>query len=194
MKTPPAFLVFACLAVLFAPKAAFARQQPELTLEIDEGKPTFLHNRKSFDCANGVNHGGGCTRVHFYVETTGVKPAPDGGIGAVTLKVGLRNVEVELSNDLKKGSCLFNATLKHELTHLALHRNVLRKFAPEIAKAALATIEKMPPPLTAAQVKKLNGVLKRQVDHMIAQDREQNALMDSDAAYLYQDKQCAGKK
>lgn len=194
MKVPPVFVVLLCLARLIAPQTADARPKPELTVEIDEGRPVFIHSRKSFDCVNGINHGGGCTRVQFYVETGDVVRASDGGIAKMTLKTGLRNVEVELSSDLRKKSCLFNATLKHELTHLALHREVLRRFSPEIAKAALAAIEKMPPPLTAAQVGRINGVLKRQVDHMVAQDREQNALLDSDAAYSYQDSQCAGKK
>ncbi len=164
--------------------------KPEMTVKIDEGKPVYIHKNRKFDCSGAVNHGGGCTRVVFYAAIDGIKLTPGGAVREIGLLIGLKDVEVEISSDLKKGSCLFDAVLKHELTHLALHRRILARFAPEIAKAVLAVAEELPAPLTQAQINKIDKVLNGFVIRMMAEDKKQNDLMDSQEAYLHLQNQC----
>ena len=166
--------------------------KPEIAVDIDEGKPSFIHRNRGVPCTGGANHTVGCTRVFFYAELGGAEMTPAGGIKNIRLQIGLRNVEVELSSDLKKKTCLFDAVLKHELTHLALHRRVLKRFAPEIAKAVLSVAENQPPPFHK-QFDKISKVLKEYVERMMKEDERQNALMDSNDAYRYQQKQCERK-
>ena len=106
------------------------------------------------------------------------------------MKIGLKDVEVELSSTLQKGSCLFDVVLKHELTHLALHRRVLKRFVPEIAKAVLSVAEEFQAPFTQAQFNRIARVLNSYVNQMMQEDDRQNALMDTTDAYVYQQKQC----
>ena len=165
-------------------------EKPEMVVQLDNGRPVYIHKNKKFDCSGAVNHGGGCTRVGFYAAINGIKLTPDGAVREIGLLIGLKDVEVEISSDLQKGSCLFDAVLKHELTHLALHRRILTRFAPEIAKAVLAVVEGLPPPLTQAQINKIDKVLNGFVTRMMAEDRKQNDLMDSQDAYLHLQNQC----
>lgn len=167
-------------------------ERPEISVDVDEGKPVFIHKNKNVPCAGGVNHSVGCTRVFFYAELKGAETTPAGGIKKIRLQIGLRDVEVELSSDLKKKTCLFDAVLKHELTHLALHRRVLKRFAPEAAKAVLSTAENQSPPFHK-QFDRISKVLKEYVDRMMKEDERQNALLDSADAYRYQQKQCENK-
>ncbi|MGN1079386.1 MAG: hypothetical protein ACI4TE_04350 [Alphaproteobacteria bacterium] len=165
-------------------------EKPEMAVRIDEGRPVYIHKNRTFDCSGAVNHGGGCTRVVFYAAINGLKLTTGGAIREIGLVIGLKDVEVEISSDLQKGSCLFDAVLKHELTHLALHRRILTRFAPEIAKAVLALSEKLPAPLTQAQINKIDKVLGGFVTRMMAEDKKQNELMDSQDAYLHLQNQC----
>ena len=164
--------------------------KPELVVRIDEGQPNYIHKNKKFNCSGSVNHAGGCTRVIFYAALGGLKLTSDGLIREITLFIGLKDVEVEISSDLKKGSCLFDAVLKHELTHLALHRRILKRFAPEMAKAVLSVVESMSSPLTQTQVNKIDQVLQGFVSRMMAEDKKQNDLMDSQEAYRHLQNQC----
>lgn len=167
--------------------------KPEMVVTLDEGKPVFLHKNKKFDCSGSVNHSGGCTRVLFYATINGMTLTPSGKIQKINLMIGLKNIEVEISSDLKKGSCLFDAVLKHELTHLALHRRILNRFAPEIAKGLLSVVENFSPPVTQAQVNKIDRVLNDFVTRMMDEDQKQNNLMDTQEAYMHLQNQCGEK-
>lgn len=185
-----AFTVPAVLTAFSAAMPANAFEKPEMSVEIDPGKPKYIHRNKLFPCSHGVNHGGGCTRVYFYAELHGTEMTWDGAFKKIKLRIGLRDVEVELSSDLKKKTCLFDAVLKHELTHLALHRRILKRFAPEIAKAVLSVAQEQEPPVTQAQFNRISNVLSNYVDRMMKEDEKQNALMDTTEAYRYQQEQC----
>ncbi|MBR1778073.1 MAG: hypothetical protein IJ752_05755 [Alphaproteobacteria bacterium] len=167
-----------------------AQIKPETVLQIDEGVPKYIYKNDKVACSGSAGHTLGCTRVEFYANITGSEFTPEGALKKMTLQIGLRNIEIELLADLKKGSCLFDVVLKHELTHLALHRRILNRFAPEIAKAVLVEAEKQLPPMTQAQFNRISRSLVRFLDRMAAEDDRQNALMDSTDAYLYQQRQC----
>lgn len=195
------YLFFWVLFLSFSGQA-FAREnegdvfqeKPEIYVKIDDGTPVYIHRNKHFPCDNGFNHGGGCTRVNFYARMKGSDFTPDGKLKKITLQIGLKNIEVELSSELKKGSCLFDVVLKHELTHLALHRKILKRFAPEIAKAVLVVTEEQKGVLTQKKFDKIAQTLNDYLNKMIKEDKRQNALMDSDEAYAFQQRQCGGLK
>ena len=167
-----------------------ARAKPEIAVRTDEGTPEYVYKDKKIECSGSAHHAMGCTRVRFYAVISGSELTPEGALKKISLQIGLKNVEIELSSELKKGSCLFDAVLKHELTHLALHRRVLNRFVPEIAKAVLITAQKQRVPLTQARFDRITAVLKEYVNRMIEEDDKQNALMDSKDAYVYQQSQC----
>ena len=166
------------------------RIKPEISVKIDEGEPSYLFNRKRVPCAHD-GHALGCTRVRFYATMAGTEITADGALKKLTLEVGLKNVNIELSSDLKKGTCLFDVVLKHESTHLALHRRVLKRYAPEMAKAVLSEAEKQSPPMTQKKFNRLSKIMNAYVNRMNEEDDRQNALMDTGDAYSYQQAQCA---
>lgn len=172
-----------------------AAVKPVVSVKIDEGTPRYIYENKNFECSGAHGENLGCTRVHFYVGYDNVMVAPDGTLAGLELLVGLKNVEVEVSTELKKGSCLFNATLKHELTHLNLHRRVLKYHAPEIAKSVLAALDKMQPPLTLKRaMSAVDRVTSAGLKRMMADDSQKNALMDTDGAYIHVNRQCPEEK
>ena len=196
-------LIFAAMFCLFFPLPVLAAGRsssvpavkPEINVEIDNGKPAYLYKNKKVPCGDGSDgHTLGCTRVSFYAEMRGAEMTPDGALKKIKLLIGLKNVEVELSSELVKGSCLFDVVLKHELTHLALHRGILKRFSPEIAKAVLSAADKIPVPLTQSGFDKLAKVLHSYADKMMREDERQNNLMDSSNAYRFQQEQCRKKR
>jgi len=185
------YIVLSFVSALFPAFAKAAEEQikPEIVIKIDEGTPKYIYKNKRVQCTL-KGHSDGCTRVVFYAQLKSSEITTDGVLKKLMLQIGLRDVEIEVSSDLQKESCLFNVVLKHELTHLALHRKILKRFAPEIAKAVLSVAEKMPPPITQMQFDRIAGVLNKYIDRMMREDRKQNALMDSNSAYRYQSEQC----
>ena len=163
--------------------------KPEMSVEIDEGTPKFIYQNRKVVCGL-KGHSDGCTRVKFFAELKEADITPKGELKKIKLKIGFEYIEIELSSALQKGSCLFDATLKHELTHLALHRRILKRFAPEIAKAALSVAEEIEPPLTQIKFNRITRVIEDYLNRMAREDDRQNALMDSDSAYLHLTSQC----
>ena len=190
-------IILFLLPVLFPAFAEAAEEQdtlkPEIIVKIDEGKPRYIHKNKKIRCAL-EEHVNGCTRVVFYAQMQDSEITAEGVLKKITLQIGLKDVEIELSSDLQKSSCLFDSTLKHELTHLALHRKVLKRFVPEIAKAVLSVTENMAPPVSRKHFNRISDVLNDYCNRMMREDRKQNALMDSNSAYRYLSEQCANEK
>lgn len=168
------------------------RIKPEIVVKTDEGTPSYLYKNKKVPCS-GAGHVLGCTRAQFYAEIAGSEITPAGALKKLVLSVGLKDVNIELSSELKKGTCLFDVVLKHELTHLALHRQVLKRFAAEMAKAVLSEAERQQPPLTRRKFDRLAKVMQSYLNRMTEEDDRQNALMDTGDAYLYQQSQCFNK-
>lgn len=199
MKKFLIFFSFVCAA--FAPifshaagiRAKAEKVKPEISVKIDEGQPRYLYKDKVIRCAH-LGHADGCTRASIYAQIHSVELTPDGALKKLSLQIGLKDVEIELSSELEKGSCFFDVALKHELTHLALHRKIVKRFATEIAKAVLSVAETMPSPITQAQFNRIGSILNNYVNRMMEENGKQNALIDSDNAYLYQWKQCLGRE
>ena len=184
------FLIFSCPVFAAGKSLGEQKVKPEISVEIDEGTPKYIYKNKTVPCSGSSHHTLGCTRVAFYAEMRGTEVTAAGELKKIKLLIGLKEIEVELSSELVKGECLFNAVLKHELTHLALHREILKRFSPEIAKAVLSVADTLLVPVSQAGFNKLAKVLYSYADKMMKEDNRQNALMDSSNAYRFQQEQC----
>ncbi len=82
----------------------------------------------------------------------------------------------------------FDSVMKHELTHVALYKNVYQKYAQSAAAAALAYVKKSTCSNGAVYIayKVMNGVYD--------EARRQNAFIDGEENYSYQDKQAGAMK
>ena len=200
--------VFLFLAILAA-TPVMAADKPEISVEIDEGEPKFIQKNQDISLSCKSDHAAGCMRSRFYgkmsPEWTKIKKITERTtkrtkikkitfqwiLKKIQLKIGLKDVEIELSTKYKKETCGFDLVLKHELTHLALHRAVLKRFAPEIAKAVLSVAEENMSGLSQqAQTDRINNVLNEYMERMKQEAARQDALMDSTESYGYQWKQC----
>lgn len=170
--------------------ATVSRNQPAVDVKVERKEVDYVLKDGAFSCDSEKATAGGCTRykTKWSAAVDCAKPSV-----ALTAKEVL--VEIDLNKQHPKGSCLFDLTLKHELTHLSLNRKTL----DTVLKTAASEI------LTAFQVMQRQGnsceEIKRSVfelsrhyaDIFIKEQEKQNNLIDGDGHYKYQNEQCAGK-
>ena len=170
--------------------ATVSRNQPAVDVKVERKEVDYVLKDGAFSCDSEKATAGGCTRykTKWSAAVDCAKPSV-----ALTAKEVL--VEIDLNKQHPKGSCLFDLTLKHELTHLSLNRKTL----DTVLKTAASEI------LTAFQVMQRQGnsceEIKRSVfelsrhyaDVFIKEQEKQNNLIDGDGHYKYQNEQCAGK-
>lgn len=170
--------------------ATVSRNQPAVDVKVERKEVDYVLKDGAFSCDSEKATAGGCTRykTKWSAAVDCAKPSV-----ALTAKEVL--VEIDLNKQHPKGSCLFDLTLKHELTHLSLNRKTL----DTVLKTAASEI------LTAFQVMQRQGnsceEIKRSVfelsrhyaDIFIKEQEKQNNLIDDDGHYKYQNEQCAGK-
>lgn len=170
--------------------ATVSRNQPAVDVKVERKEVDYVLKDSAFSCDSEKATAGGCTRykTKWSAAVDCAKPSV-----ALTAKEVL--VEIDLNKQHPKGSCLFDLTLKHELTHLSLNRKTL----DTVLKTAASEI------LTAFQAMQRQGnsceEIKRSVfelsrhyaDIFIKEQEKQNNLIDDDGHYKYQNEQCAGK-
>lgn len=170
--------------------ATVSRNQPAVDVKVERKEVDYVLKDAAFSCDSEKATAGGCTRykTKWSAAVDCAKPSV-----ALTAKEVL--VEIDLNKQHPKGSCLFDLTLKHELTHLSLNRKTL----DTVLKTAASEI------LTAFQAMQRQGnsceEIKRSVfelsrhyaDIFIKEQEKQNNLIDGDGHYKYQNEQCAGK-
>lgn len=170
--------------------ATVSRNQPAVDVKVERKEVDYVLKDGAFSCDSEKATADGCTRykTKWSASVDCAKPSV-----ALTAKEVL--VEIDLNKQHPKGSCLFDLTLKHELTHLSLNRKTL----DTVLKTAASEI------LTAFQVMQRQGnsceEIKRSVfelsrhyaDIFIKEQEKQNNLIDGDGHYKYQNEQCAAK-
>lgn len=166
--------------------------KPVISIKIDEGTPRYVYEKKHIECNGTVAWG--CTHVSRYMGFGDIRFAPDGSLSGLELRFGLKDVMIEISTEMEKGSCEFDVVVKHELTHLNVYRRVLKHHAAEIAKSVLAALERIPPAEASQKEwdvigKVVNAGWERMKDDM----RKNNALMDKGGAHDRQYGYCFGK-
>ena len=170
--------------------ATVSRNQPAVDVKVERKEVDYVLKDGAFSCDSEKATADGCTRYK-----TKWSAAVDCANPSVALTAKEVLVEIDLNKQHPKGSCLFDLTLKHELTHLSLNRKTL----DTVLKTAASEI------LTAFQVMQRQGnsceEIKRSVfelsrhyaDVFIKEQEKQNNLIDGDGHYKYQNEQCSGK-
>lgn len=179
-----AALVVGCFS---AGRAEAAQMRAEIT-----GKPKIRYEIvPKTECYNDVKHqqkagmlaknrmDGGCT-----ISDIDYNISIDCSKKKLKIELDLKFV-VQISQQIKtrNDKILFDSVLKHELTHVALHKNVYQKYAQSAAAAALAYAKKN----TCS-----NGVMNiayKVMEGAYDEARRQNAFIDGEENYSYQDEQ-----
>ncbi|HBO59590.1 MAG TPA: hypothetical protein DD624_06765 [Alphaproteobacteria bacterium] len=170
------------LLLLFLTGRAFSAS-PELSLSVENGKIMYNRSLPQIDC-NGVD-AAGCTEAQIYMDAPRFSYDENGNIAKVDLRFGLRNITVYILSTIPKGSCEFDLTLKHELTHVSVARKVVKRYAAEISKALLARLDE-----GTAGPYQIAQMIDRYRRQMIAEKNRQDRLMDAPGAVVYQWEQC----
>ena len=175
--------VFKMVLLLFSLTGRVFAASPELSLSVENGKITYNRSLPQIDC-NGVD-AAGCTEAQIYMDAPRFSYDANGDIARIDLKFGLRNITVYILSSILKGSCEFDLTLKHELTHVAVARKVVKRYAAEISKALLAKLDE-----GTASPYQISKMIDRYRRQMIAEKNKQDRLMDAPGAVVYQWEQC----
>lgn len=180
-------MIFAALPAQAKPCAVKA--DVSLTVNYDRGKVRYRH--KVENPLPNDPRVAGCTQSQMYgaVEIRGRSD----GVYEIVLNVGFKPFFVDISSKAAFGSCDFDLILKHELTHVALHRAVMEQYIRVIGASLKRRLEselRKGKPFQQAAV----SVKKSFDDSFAAFVRDanaQNALLDKN--YAYQWGQCRGK-
>lgn len=170
--------------------ATVSRAKPKVDIKVERKEVEYVLKDGIFSCSSEKATADGCT--HY---TSAWDVIVDCGKPSVTLTARETEVEIDLNKQYPKGSCLFDLTLKHELTHLSLNRKVLDTVLKNAAAGILTTFQSMQQrgyscdEITRTvfeQVERCNAEYSRESDR-------QNALIDGTDHYKYQREQCFGK-
>ncbi len=170
--------------------ATVSRNQPAVDVKVERKEVDYVLKDAAFSCDSEKATAGGCTRykTKWSAAVDCAKPSV-----ALTAKEVL--VEIDLNKQHPKGSCLFDLTLKHELTHLSLNRKTLDTVLKTAASEILAAFQAMQRQGNSCEeIKRSVFELSRHyADIFIKEQEKQNNLIDGDGHYKYQNEQCAGK-
>lgn len=163
---------------------------PEVALKIEKGQVNYIIGNARVLCSMGDV--AGCAKIKLFMRQ-GVEFSPIFGLRKIVLDVGLAEINVIVSSDYPKGTCKFDLVLKHELTHVALARKVVERYAPEIAKAVLVKAESLPLPIDGNGLKVLENTANEYFEKMRIEQKRQDGLLDARGNNVYQWEQCKGK-
>ena len=170
--------------------ATVSRNQLAVDVKVERKEVDYVLKDAAFSCDSEKATAGGCTRykTKWSAAVDCAKPSV-----ALTAKEVL--VEIDLNKQHPKGSCLFDLTLKHELTHLSLNRKTLDTVLKTAASEILAAFQAMQRQGNSCEeIKRSVFELSRHyADIFIKEQEKQNNLIDGDGHYKYQNEQCAGK-
>lgn len=168
--------------------ATVSRRKPEIKIEFEHKEVEFVLKDGAFKCSSGVD-AAGCTHYNQYIQIE---------VDCSKPKITLKGIEseafIELNKQYPKGSCRFDTVLKHELTHLALHRKTQKIVLDAAAQEAASVFETMQQKASCSEIETVIFALERKYDDIFwKEDRKQNALIDGKGHYDYQSEQCRGK-
>lgn len=161
---------------------AESETKPRAVLKIDDSEIEYKIVPAPLFC-NGGDASGCTTRV--FSGQLDFTFLPSGRIRQIHLTLKLKNT-VSVVDKYRKGSCLFDHILKHELTHVNLGKGVMKKYAPEAAKAVLARLDSLPQPLGREGQASLSDEFERMLGRMDLEAGRQDALIDGNDNYEYQ--------
>lgn len=110
----------------------------------------------------------------------------------LTVTFDVRGFRIEVVDREKKGTPSFDLVLKHELTHVALWKNVQERYFNATAAEALVRFEQLLNDRTKScpQIQdEIFDLLSGYMDRMSEEGERQHALLDGEENYAYQSRQ-----
>jgi hypothetical protein len=120
-------------------------------------------------------------------------------VKTLEVRFDLNRMEVFVSNQYPVGSCQYNAVLAHENTHVSINSRLFKKYLAQL-RAELARLP-LPtsghPWVAASQAQaeatldgRIKPILKRSEERFAAEDRRENAKIDTTASYRRTSAKC----
>lgn len=166
------------------------REKPKVILNVDMGDIRYFY-KKQQDIKCNTPTAAGCTHSEMYGNFAVLSGSK--GIVGLVVNIGFKDFIVDVASEYPKGSCEFDLILKHELTHVALARAVVERYSAELGAALLAEADKMKPPVSRRDIRRLSDIANEYLFEMNRIQQEQYDLMDSKGNNSYQWEQCQGK-
>lgn len=166
------------------------REKPKVILNVDMGDIRYFY-KKQQDIKCNTPTAAGCTHSKMYGNFAVLSGSK--GIVGLVVNIGFKDFIVDVASEYPKGSCEFDLILKHELTHVALARAVVERYSAELGAALLAEADKMKPPVSRRDIRRLSDIANEYLFEMNRIQQEQYDLMDSKGNNSYQWEQCQGK-
>lgn len=165
-------------------------EKPKVILNVDMGDIRYFY-KKQQDIKCNTPTAAGCTHSEMYGNFAVLSGSK--GIVGLVVNIGFKDFIVDVASEYPKGSCEFDLILKHELTHVALARAVVERYSAELGAALLAEADKMKPPVSRRDIRRLSDIANEYLFEMNRIQQEQYDLMDSKGNNSYQWEQCQGK-
>ena len=114
----------------------------------------------------------------------------------ISITFGYPEITVQIINRLKKGSVDFDATLKHELTHVALREEITEKFYRPTASACLMQYERSAARTSSCEMIRadVEKIFFKYMKRLEQEVRRHDNMIDGFENYAYQSKQIQEKK
>lgn len=104
---------------------------------------------------------------------------------------------VSIARDHRRGTCAYETTVEHEMIHVDINRDSLRKAVPRIERRLRSHVRRSYPkrvydnnPINYV-VRELRGVLSSESRRMIQQRDRRHAELDSPESYRYWQNKCS---
>ena len=121
-------------------------------------------------------------------------------INELNVEVGYPKIDVYIDKKYRPGSCNYNVVKDHENYHVRVQQEGLKFFAPKIKEAYQIALKKIKPQqaYTQSDAKRIaEGMVQRiekdvepLMDYVQQRLREENAVIDTNEAYIKDSKKC----
>ena len=170
------------------PPGYFFSKKIKVKVNYDEGKIRYRYRNKTLEDPQAA----GLT-YSFPASSMTMQYSHDAGM-LVTLNMGFEPFLVDISTKYSMNTCSFDMILKHELTHVALHRSVMERYVKVVAAAIkVRYLEEWEKGKKLSEVmKSLEETFNAAMERYKEDSEQQNKLLDGKDHYSYQWKQCNG--
>ena len=180
---------FFALIVFFTVAAPAFAGVPVVKIHYDIGKIEYRHQNEKIKC--GDSDAAGCTYSLTKCQIDVAKG--ENGKTVIDMYIGFQPFLIDISTKYQPGTCEFDQIVKHELTHVALHRRTMEKYKKHMAAEILAVVGD-DAGLSLAEIRRrahagFFNVWKKYHE----EDDRQQGLLDGPDHYAYQWKYCHEK-
>ena len=187
------FFVLIFLIAAASPVRCFAGI-PIVKIHYDIGKIEYRHQDEMIKCGEGEAYAGGCTHTNYKQSQIHVEKGEDGKT-VIDMHIGFKRFLIDISTKFQPDTCEFDQIVKHELTHVALHRKTLEKYKTAMAAEMLAVIGDDTGLSISEIANRAKGAFEKVFENYRKEDERQQGLLDGPDHYAYQwEHNCVEKK